>query len=58
LSSTALLVSVLVGGSLGEVLDPRILLNATVALEAACAVAAFVLFRTSGPRDRPRAVSP
>ncbi len=58
LSSAALLVSVLVGGSLGEVFDPRTVLNATVALEALTAVAAVVLFRSSGPRDQQPAESP
>ncbi len=45
LSSVALLLSVLAGGSLGEVLGPRVLLNGTVALEALTGVAAVVLFR-------------
>jgi MFS family permease len=59
LSSAALLVSVLVGGSLGEVFDPRTVLNATVALEALTAVAALVLFRGAiAPRDQQPAASP
>jgi MFS family permease len=46
LSSAALLLSVLAGGSLGEFLTPRTLLNGTVALEALTGVAAVMLFRT------------
>jgi hypothetical protein len=44
-SNTALLGSILAGGALGERYDPRALLNVTVALEAALAVAALILFR-------------
>ncbi len=59
LSSAALLVSVLVGGALGEVFDPRTVLNATVALEALTAAAAFVLFRgVTAPQGQRRAASP
>jgi MFS family permease len=45
LSSSALLLSVLAGGWLGEFLTPRTLLNGTVALEALTGVAAVMLFR-------------
>ncbi len=43
--NAALLVSVMLGGVLGEAFDPRVLLNITVALELATGVAAVVLFR-------------
>jgi MFS family permease len=46
--SLALLVSVLVGGALGETYDPRNLLNATVAMDLVTALAAFVMFRSVG----------
>jgi predicted MFS family arabinose efflux permease len=46
-SNAALLISVLLGGVLGESFDPRYLLNITVALEFATGVAAVVLFKTS-----------
>jgi predicted MFS family arabinose efflux permease len=45
-SNTALLISVFVGGVLGETFDPRYLLNVTVALELATGVAAVLLFKT------------
>jgi MFS family permease len=45
-SNTALLVSVILGGVLGETFDPRYLLNITVALELATGIAAVVLFPT------------
>jgi MFS family permease len=50
LSSAALLLSVLAGGSLGELLTPRTLLNGTVALELLTGVAAVALF--SRPSQR------
>jgi MFS family permease len=46
--SLALLVSVLIGGALGETYDPRNLLNVTVAMDLVTAVAACVLFRSVG----------
>lgn len=45
-SNAALLISLFVGGALGESFDPRYLLNITVALEFATGVAAVVLFKT------------
>jgi MFS family permease len=45
--SLALLVSVLIGGALGETYDPRNLLNVTVAMDLVTAFAAFVLFRST-----------
>lgn len=45
-SSLAMLVSVLIGGSLGEAVGPRTLMNCAVALEALTALAAIILFRT------------
>jgi MFS family permease len=49
--SVALLVSVLIGGALGEAYDPRSLLNVTVAMDLVTALAAFVLFRGAGSAD-------
>jgi len=48
-SNAALLISVFLGGVLGETFDPRYLLNVTVGLELATGVAAIVLFRTPVP---------
>jgi hypothetical protein len=48
-SNAALLVSVFLGGVLGETFDPRYLLNVTVALELATGIAAIVLFRARAP---------
>jgi MFS family permease len=50
LSGSALLLSVLAGGWLGEFLTPRTLLNGTVALEALTGVAAVMLFRKPAER--------
>jgi predicted MFS family arabinose efflux permease len=44
-SNVALLVSVLLGGALGETYDPRHLLNVTVAMDLVTAIAAIALFR-------------
>jgi predicted MFS family arabinose efflux permease len=46
--SLALLVSVLIGGVLGETYDPRNLLNVTVAMDLVTTLAAFALFRNVG----------
>ncbi|MBV9097477.1 MAG: MFS transporter [Frankiaceae bacterium] len=45
-SNAALIVSVELGGALGEHFDPRFLLNITVAFEFAAGVGALFLFRT------------
>jgi predicted MFS family arabinose efflux permease len=50
--SLALLVSILIGGALGETFDPRNLLNVTVAMDLVTALAAFVLFRSAEPREQ------